>query len=150
RRHRRDAQGPQGQGVPGAGGAVPRRGGGARAWRGDAMSEDIDLNLADQLEFHVNQEKKLIESNDPQIYMRDRGRTLDPSVIYFTMYWYGREIPARVNRNSQSLGKNTRGQWVSDVQWEIQNIGYEDYALQAPAKPYEFQSKNELICAVHI
>jgi hypothetical protein len=114
------------------------------------MHKDIDPNLADKLQFHVNHRKKLIESNDPDIYMRDRGGTLEPNILYFTLHWCGREIPARVHQHARSIGRNSKAQLIREVHWTIQHIGNEDYAVKDPATLYTFQSKQEHICAAHL
>ena len=118
--------------------------------KADVMHQNIDLALADTLQFHVNHEQGLIQSDDPEIYLSDRGITMDPSIRYFTLRWNGRQIPACVHRHSRSFGKNDRGQWISEVHWVIQHIGHEDYALQSPARRYEFRGPQELACATYL
>ena len=114
------------------------------------MSQDIDLNLADKLQFCLNHENRLVESDDPDIYLRDRGGTFEPNILYFTLHWHGREIPARVHQHARASVRNDHGQWVSEVHWTVDHIGYEDHAAQGPAKLYEFQSKQEHICAANL
>jgi hypothetical protein len=117
----------------------------------DVKGQDVDLRLPDKLEYRVNHEKWLVETSDPAIYMRDRGRTPEPYIRYFTLHWHGREIPVRVESQGRVLGRNDSGQWLRETHWTVLAIGRPDYANQEPARsPYQFKSRQEYICAANL
>jgi hypothetical protein len=118
--------------------------------RGTAMDKDTDNLLADELEFRVNHEKRRIESTHPNIFVRDRGRTSEPYVRYYTLHWDGREIPVKTEEEKRPVGKNAVGQRIYEVERKVLSIGSPDYATEEAAPPFEFNSKNEYICAVNL
>jgi hypothetical protein len=112
------------------------------------MSREIDLNLATKLEFRLNHEKKLVESDDPNIYLRSRGGTSAPHLRFFTLHWGAREIPASVRMQSRDLGRSDKGQRVSETHWTVEQIGFPDFGAHGgPGKAYRFESKDEYVCA---
>jgi hypothetical protein len=112
------------------------------------MSQEVDLDLATKLEFRLNHEKKLVESDDPSIYLRSRGGTSAPHLRFFTLHWSAREIPASVHMQSRDLGRNDKGQRVSETHWTVQQIGFPDFGAHGgPGRAYRFASKEEYICA---
>jgi hypothetical protein len=114
------------------------------------MDQDIDVLLADKLEFHVNHEKRRIESTNPDVFLRDRGYSPEPYMHYFTLHWNGREIPAKAEENKQAVGKNAYGQWIWEVHWRVLSIGFPDYASKEAAPSFEFKSKEEYICSANL
>jgi hypothetical protein len=114
------------------------------------MLQDIDLNLPDKLDFHVNHEKWSIESGNPDIWLQYRGGTPEPYIYFFTLHWSNRAIPVRVKKDERTFGKNKDGQWVKEVHWSIEKIGQLDFAAQTLVSPYKFQSQEEFICASNL
>jgi hypothetical protein len=134
-----------------------RLGGGRRERREEDVttqgSDLIDLNLADKLEFRVNHEAVLIESSNPDIYVRDRGGptgTTDRNMRYFSLHWNGREISVRADWRVRTLGQNESGQWIGETHWIVMEMGYPDYAAQGGGGFYEFKSQDERICAANL
>jgi hypothetical protein len=114
------------------------------------MSEDVNLNLADRLQYRVNHEKWLVETNDPTIYLCDRGRGFEPHIRNFVLYWSGREIGVRAHWDSYPLGKNAKGQQISDTHWTVHDFGHADHTTQGRVNPYIFKSQQERICAANL
>lgn len=123
-----------------------------RGWsRGSGvMDNEIDIDLPNRIEFRVNHKKRLIESSDPSIYMRDRGGIPEPELKFFSLHWEGREIPARTRMKYKGFGRNTDGQNEYEVDWIVESIGKRDYAAVAAGAPYKFTSREELICAANL
>jgi hypothetical protein len=62
----------------------------------------------------------------------------------------GREIPVKTEEEKRPVGKNAVGQRIYEVERKVLSIGSPDYATEEAAPPFEFNSKNEYICAVNL
>lgn len=111
---------------------------------------DFDPTLADRVEFHVNHEAWRVDSNDPNIFLLDRGYTPDPGMHYFTLHLGERQIPTMVDERRKSVGRNASKQWIWETQWTVMSIGQADHASRGPATPYVFTSRGEQICSANL
>jgi hypothetical protein len=114
------------------------------------MGQDIELNLADKLEFRLNHKKCYIESSSPNICLEYRGGTTEPYICFFTLHWEKRTIPVRTKMNEKTFGKNNEEQWIKEVQRTVEQNGHPDFAARKPMAAYKFQSREEQICAANL
>lgn len=114
------------------------------------MDDKIDLDLPNRLEFRVNHEQRRIESNDPNIWVEFRGRTMERGKYYFSVHWNGRDIPVETSGELPGFGRNDKGQVITEADWKILSLGNRDGAAYRKSLSYQFKSRDEMICVASI